>query len=107
MREEGFSGSQRDSADVKIREAWKNLSQVKESLVALFTTHTKRPPIRRPNMELHEITGNGHPRNVTSDPPDIDRSSPEELVNIIDAMMNAAFRTVTEEVGLIADPNHL
>lgn len=101
MREEAFPGSQRDSTDIKIREAFKNLSQVKESLVALFTAHTKRPPIKRPNTELHEITGNGHPRSVNSDPPDIDRSSPEELVNIIDAMMNAAFRNVTEEVSVV------
>lgn len=104
MREESFSGSQRDSTDVKVREAWKHLSKVKESLAALFTTHTKRPPIKRPNAELHEITGDGYSRGVNSDPPDIDRSSPEELVNIIDAMMNAAFRNVTEEVS-VADCN--
>jgi len=100
MREETFSGSQRDSTDVNIREAWKNLSQVKESLVALFATHTKRPPIKRPNTELHEIAGDGYPRGLGSDPPDIDRSSPEELVNIVDAMMNAAFRNVTDEVSV-------
>ena len=104
MREETFLGSQRDSTDAKTREAWKNLSQVKESLVALFTTHTKRPPIKRPNAELHEIPGDGCLRGANSDPPDIDRSSPEELVNTIDAMMNAAFRNVTEEVS-VADYN--
>ena len=104
MREETFSGSQRDSTDVNIRGAWKNLSQVKESLVALFTTHTKRPPIKKPNVELHETAGDGHPRGLSSDSPDIDRSSPEELVNVVDAMMNAAFRNVTEEVS-VADCN--
>lgn len=98
MREETFPGSQRDSTDVRISEAWKNLSQTKQSLISLFTTHTKRPPIKRPSTELHEITGDGYPR-ASSDPPDIDRSSPEELVSIIDAMMNAAFRNVTEEVS--------
>jgi len=103
MREETLSGSQRDSTDVKISEAWKNLTQVKESLISLFTTHTKRPPIKRPNTELHEIIGDGYTR-ASSDPPDIDRSSPEELVNIIDAMINAAFRNVTEEVS-VADSN--
>jgi len=98
MREETFSGSQRDSTDVRVSEAWKNLSQAKQSLVFLFTTHTKRPPIKRPSTELHEISGDSYTR-ASSDPPDIDRSSPEELVNIIDAMMNAAFRNVTEEVS--------
>ena len=98
MREETLSGLQGDSTDAKIRETWKNLSQAKESLSALFTTHTKRPPIKRPNTEFHEFGGDGHARGVNSDPPDIDRSSPEELVNIVDAMINAAFRNVTEEV---------
>ena len=98
MREETLSTSQRDSTDVKIREAWKNLGKVKEGLVALFTTYTKRPPIKKPNTELHEVAGDGHPRSISSDPPDIDRTSPEELVNIVDAIMNAAFRNVTDEV---------
>ena len=102
MQEETFPNSQRDSTDAKIREVWKALGQVKESLVALFTAHTKRPPIRRPTTELHEAAGDGYPRGV--DPPDIDRSSPEELVNVIDAMINAAFRNVTEEVS-VADYN--
>jgi hypothetical protein len=103
MREEALSGSRRDSADIKISEAWKTLNQAKESFISLFTTHTKRPPIKRPNTEFHEITGDGYQR-ANSDPPDIDRSSPEELVNIIDAMINAAFRNVTEEVS-VADCN--
>ena len=103
MREETLSGSQRDSMDIKINEAWKNLNQVKENLISQFTAHTKRPPIKKPNTELHEISGDGYTR-VNSDPPDIDRSSPEELVNIIDAMINAAFRNVTEEVS-VADSN--
>lgn len=98
MREETSSGSQGDSTDARIREAWKNLSQVKESLSALFMTHTKRPPIKRPITEFHELGGDGHARGVNSDPPDIDRSTPEELVNVVDAMINAAFRNVTEEV---------
>jgi len=101
MREETFPSSQRDSTDVKIREAWKNLSQVKESLVVLFATHTKRPPIKRPSTELHEMAGDSYPRGTHSDPPDIDRSSPEELVNIVDAMLSAAFRNVTEEVSIV------
>ena len=101
MREEPLSSSQRDSTDVKIREAWKNLNQVKESLVALFTTRTKRPPIKKPNKEFSEICGEGYSWSVNSDPPDIDRLTPEELVNIIDAMMNAAFRNVTEEVSIV------
>lgn len=100
MREETFSGSQRDSSDVKIKEARKILSQAKESLIALFATHTKRPPIKKPNTEFHEIAGEGHSRSLNSDPPDIDRVSPEELVNVIDAMINAAFRNVTEEVSV-------
>ena len=85
--------------DIKIREAWKTLSQAKESLIALFATHTKRPPIKKPNSELTEIAGEGYSRSVNSDPPDIDRLSPEELVTVIDAMINAAFRNVTEEVS--------
>jgi hypothetical protein len=99
MREEGFSGPQRDSTDVKIREAWKSLGRTKDSLTTLFATHTKRPPIKKPNSDFHEVAGEGYSRNVNSDPPDIDRLSPEELVNAIDAMINAAFRNVTEDVG--------
>lgn len=100
MREEGISSSQRDSTDVKIREAWKSLSRTKDSLTALFATHTKRPPIKKPNAEFHEVAGEGYSRNLSSDPPDIDRLSPEELVNAIDAMINAAFRSVTEDVSV-------
>ena len=99
MREDAFPTSQRDSTDVKTREAWKNLCQVKESLVTLFMTQTKRPPIKKSNTELSEVAGDGHSRRVSSDPPDIDRLTPEELVNVVDAMMNAAFRNVTEEVS--------
>ena len=99
MREESFSSSQRDSTDAKIRGAWKNLTQAKESLIALFTTHTKRPLIKKPNTEFHEIAGEGYSRNASSEPPDIDRLSPEELVDVIDAMINAAFKKVTEQVG--------
>ena len=98
MQEEAFPSSQRDSLDVKAMEAWKSLNQVKESLVTLFTTQTKRPPIKRPNKELSDFSGDGYSWSVNSDPPDIDRSTPEELVNVVDAMMNAAFRNVTEEV---------
>lgn len=104
MREDPFSSSPRDSVDVKIKEAWKALTQAKESLIALFTTHTKRPPIKKPRTDFHEIAGEGHSRGLNSDPPDIDRLSPEELVNVIDAMINAAFRNVTEEVR-ISDHN--
>ena len=100
-REEAFPISQRDSTDVKIREAWKNLAQVKESLANLFASQTKRPPIKKPNMELPEVPGDGYSRGATSDPPDIDRSTPEELVNIVDATMNAAFRNVTEEASAV------
>jgi hypothetical protein len=99
LREETVPSSPRDSTDVKVRAAWKNLSLVKECLATLFTTQTKRPPIKKPNTELHGITGDGYSRGINSDPPDIDRSSPEELVDIIDSMMNAAFRNVTEEVS--------
>lgn len=100
MQEETFPSSQRDSTDVKTREAWKNLTQVKEGMITLFTTQTKRPPIRKPNTELHDTARDGCSRGVNSDPPDIDRSSPEELVNVVDSMMNAAFRNVTEEVSV-------
>ncbi|KAF9784053.1 hypothetical protein BJ322DRAFT_1109900 [Thelephora terrestris] len=102
MREEGFSGPQRDSTDVKIREAWKSLGRTKDSLTTLFATHTKRPPIKKPNSDFHEVAGEGYSRNVNSDTPDIDRLSPEELVNAIDAMINAAFRNVTEDDILVA-----
>ena len=101
MQEGTFPNSQRDSTDVKIREARSNLCQAKESLVTLFMTQTKRPPIKKPNMELSEVCGDGHSRRGNSDPPDIDRLTPEELVNVVDAMMNAAFRNVTEEVSTI------
>ena len=100
MQEETFSSSQHDSTDVNIGEAWKNFGQVKESLVTLFTSQTKRPPIKRPNAEVSEISGDGYSRGVNSDPPDIDRSTPEELVDIVDAMMSAAFRNVTDEVSI-------
>lgn len=100
MEEEPLSSSHRDSTDVKIRDAWKNLDQVKESLIALFMTQTKRPPVKKPNKEFSDICGDGYSWSVNSDPPDIDRLTPEELVNIIDAMMNAAFRNVTEEVSI-------
>jgi len=101
MQEDAFPNSQRDSTDAKIREARSNLCQAKESLVTLFTTQTKRPPIKKPNMELSEVAGDGHSRRGNSDPPDIDRLTPEELVNVVDAMMNAAFRNVTEEVSAV------
>lgn len=100
MREETFSISQRDSTDARVKEAWKSLRQAKESLIALFATHTKRPPIKKPNVEFYETTGEGYSRTANSDPPDIDRLSPEEVVNVIDAMINAAFRNVTEEVSV-------
>ena len=101
MREEPFSSSQRDSMDAKIREAWKTLSQAKGNLIALFATHIKRPPTKKPNAEFHETAREGYSRIANSDPPDIDRLSPEEFVNVIDAMINAAFRNVTEDVSLI------
>ena len=101
MQEGTFPNSQRDSTDVKTREARNNLYQAKESLVTLFMTQTKRPPIKKPNMELSEISGDGHSRRGNSDPPDVDRLAPEELVNVVDAMMNAAFRNVTEEVSAV------
>lgn len=101
LREESFPSSQRDSTDVKVKEAWRTFGKAKESLVTLFATHTKRPPIKKPNTDLHEISGDVYSRGAISDPPDIDRLSPEELVSSIDAMINAAFRNVTEDVSVI------
>ena len=98
MREEGPPSSQRDSTDVKIRGAWEDLGRAKENLIALFATHIKRPPIKRPIGGPYEVTGERFERGISTDPPDIDRLSPEELVNAIDGMINAAFRNVTEEV---------
>lgn len=99
LREETFPSPQRDSMDVKIKEGRKALSQAKESLIALFVTHTKRPPVKKPNAEFHGVPGEAYGRSLNSDPPDIDRLTSEQLVDVIDAMINAAFRNVTEEVS--------
>ncbi|KAH8994411.1 hypothetical protein EDB92DRAFT_274843 [Lactarius akahatsu] len=83
--------------DSEVVESWKSLKSRILGLSTLFTSQTLRPNISKtPVPETqHRTTPSGSLNFV--DLPDIDRTTPEELVNRINAMATAAFRNVTEE----------
>lgn len=81
--------------DSEVVESWKNLKIRILGLSTLFTSQTLRPNISKTLAPEHRTTPSGSLNFV--DLPDIDRMTPEELVNHINAMATAAFRNVTEE----------
>ncbi|TFY52307.1 hypothetical protein EVG20_g10606 [Dentipellis fragilis] len=82
--------------DPGVVKAWNNLAQSREAVLVLFTAHTMRPPIQ--SLSVSEpLPSVSETPSFTGEPPDLDKISPEDLVDNFDAMACAAFRNVTEE----------
>jgi hypothetical protein len=81
-----------------VRQTWTACEQSKKSLMSSFISQTTRPTSRDVSaLKVH--IGNVKSRNLSTDPPDIDRIEPEQLVETLDAMAAAAFSNVSEEVS--------
>ncbi|THG94626.1 hypothetical protein EW026_g6885 [Hermanssonia centrifuga] len=79
-------------------------SLVNNNLKAVFTSFTAqtRRPIARTTPVLEPIAEASSDSEFGSKPPDIDKISPEELVNNLDAMAYATFRNVGQEDLFVA-----
>jgi hypothetical protein len=81
--------------DAEVTESWAGLKSRISSLTTLFTSQTLRPSIpATPPQKKKTSSG----VLVFADMPDLDRMSPEDLVNDLNAMASAAFRNITEDV---------
>lgn len=83
--------------DPKVRQAWDVLQQSRDSFASSFNSQTMRPTSRDVSNTKLPIS-NSKARNLGKEPPDIDRISPEQLIENLDAMAAAAFSNVSEEV---------
>jgi GTPase-activating protein BEM2 len=82
--------------DADALKSWTSLRGRLNTLSATFISQTLRPSIPKPPIE-HRTTSSGVP--IFVDLPDLDRTTPEELVNELNSMAAAAFRNITEEVS--------
>ncbi|TFY81474.1 hypothetical protein EWM64_g2531, partial [Hericium alpestre] len=87
--------------DSSVVQAWTGLKQTLQNARTAFAAHTMRPPIlslasSEPLASVLET------HTFTSEAPDLDKVTPEELVDNLDAMACAAFRNVTEEDLFVA-----
>lgn len=84
--------------DAHVQRGFATINENRKAVLASFTLQTMRP-ISRNSMgsELYASESSTSP-SFGSEPPDIDKTKPEELVNNIDAMAAATFRNVTQEV---------
>jgi GTPase-activating protein BEM2 len=83
--------------DAEVIKSWTNLKDRLHTLLTSFTSQTLRPSIPKTPAVEHRTTSSGV--LIFVDLPEIDRTTPEELVNELNSMAAAAFRNITEEVG--------
>lgn len=89
--------------DAEVTESWAGLKSRISNLTTLFTSQTLRPSIPATPPQDKRKTSSGI--LVFADLPDLDRMTPEHLVNVLNAMASAAFRNITEDVStLITQP---
>lgn len=79
---------------------WKNLQGDRNSLLQSFYSQTMRPQTRHVPVRGASLNNTVHNYGIMS--PKIDETTPEELVNNLDAMAAAAFRAVFQEVSAFA-----
>ena len=89
--------------DPEVIESWTGLKGRINNLSTLFPSQTLRPSIPKTPVQHQKTTSSGV--LVFVDVPELDRMTPEGLVNELNAMASAAFRNVTEDVSsLITRP---
>lgn len=93
--------SQRDAPPTTSQEEdvtllWTELENDRASLLQSFTAQTKRPQTRHVPVRGSVSGTAAHDFGVR--PPVVDETTPEDLVNNLDAMAAAAFRNVIQEV---------
>lgn len=89
--------------DAEVIETWAGLKGQISNLSTLFTSQTLRPSISKTPTRDHKTTSSGV--LIFPDLPDLDRMTPGELVDDLNAMASAAFRNITEDVrSLITEP---
>lgn len=90
--------------DEEVIESWASLKGRIHTLSTLFTSQTLRPSIPKPPTQNHSRPIQSGVLTL-ADLPDLDRMTPEGLVNDLNSMVAAASRNVTEEVSrLIIEP---
>ncbi|KAI0074864.1 hypothetical protein K474DRAFT_1499666 [Panus rudis PR-1116 ss-1] len=83
---------------VKTDHAWALLEEQRCALLELFTTQTLRSsPSKSSGSSESSSRRRSHIHSFGSDPPNIDKIDPEELVSNLDAMASATFRNVVQE----------
>jgi hypothetical protein len=83
--------------DADVIESWAGLKGRISNLSTLFTSQTLRPSISKTPAQDQKTTSSGV--LIFSDLPDLDRMTPRELVDDLNAMASAAFRNITEDVS--------
>jgi GTPase-activating protein BEM2 len=83
--------------DAEVTESWAGLKSRISNLTTLFTSQTLRPSIPATPAQGKKKTSPGV--LVFADLLDLDRMTPEDLVNDLNAMASAAFRNITEDVS--------
>ena len=83
--------------DAEVIKSWAGLKDRINTLSNLFTSQTLRPNIPKSPVLDHKTTPSGV--LIFVDLPDLDRMTPEDLVNELNNMAAAATRNITEEVS--------
>ncbi len=83
--------------DAEVIESWAGLKGRIGGLSTLFDSQTLRPSIPKTPGQDQKKGSSGV--LIFADLPDLDRMTPDELVNDLNAMASAAFRNITEDVS--------
>ncbi|KAK7013752.1 Rho GTPase activating protein 22 [Favolaschia claudopus] len=86
--------------DPAVEQALATLTDVRGRLRRTFETNTMRPSAPFPTFARPTLAANGQRSRAgpqSREPPDIDKTDPEELVDNLDAMAAAAFGNITNE----------
>ena len=85
--------------DAEVTESWAGLKSRISNITTLFTSQTLRPSIPATPAQNKKKPTPGV--LVFADLLDLDRVTPEDLVNDLNAMGSAAFRNITEDVSCL------
>jgi len=98
-------------SDPMVHQAWDALRRTRRALESFFVSQTMRPRMVKGSLGQHiragtrsKQPGQQGPQQQASqavrerEPPDIDRTNPEEFVDSLDGMAAAVFSNITEEV---------
>lgn len=86
------------SEQPELEEAWKDLEDNRVNLLQVFSTQAQRPIMKSVPVRSSLTAAAAH--NFGTEPPQVQGTMPEELVDNLDALASAAFRGLVQDVRL-------